>query len=90
MSEVGALAGLIATVALIACAILIYHQVQMQRQLDNLQESVRSLGIHMKVPEHELPPSLSSDEYAPDAVVDTVEAEREWQLPREWRSGWER
>ena len=54
MSEVGALAGLIATVALIACAILIYHQVQMQRQLDSLQESVRSLGIHMKVPEHEL------------------------------------
>ena len=86
MSEIAALAGLLATVSLIACAILIYHAVLLQAQVNKLQEIVRQLGVHMRVPVDELPPPpFSVDEYAPDAIVDVADADREWELPRNWR-----
>ena len=90
MSEVAAFAGLVATVSLVACAVLIYHAVLLQSQVNKLQEVVRQLGVRMRIPADELPPPpLDVDEYAPDAVVDEESVEREWRLPTGLRGGWD-
>ena len=83
MSE---LAGLLATVSAIACAILLYHAWQQQRRVDQIEESLRAVGSRLHVPAHELPQAPASlDEYEPGARVDDETANREWQEPRAWR-----
>ena len=90
MSDIAAFAGFVATAALIACAVLIYHAVLLQSQANKLQEIVRQLGMRMRVPGSELPPPpFSGDEYAPDAAVDEESVEREWRLPSGLRGGWD-
>ena len=90
MSDIAAFAGLVATVSLVACGVLIYHAVLLQSQVDKLQEIVRQLGVRMRVPNGELPPPpIDVDEYAPDAVVDDESVEREWRLPSGLRGGWD-
>lgn len=86
MSSVVALMGMLATVSLIAASILAYHMIQMQRELDTLRETLRAFGRRIGAPIHELPPERPIvDEWAPDAVVDTTEVDREWKLPRSLR-----
>ena len=81
-----ALAGLLATVSMMCMLILAYHALQTQRELDKLREIVRGIGLRVGVSIHELPPERPViDEWAPDAVVDTSEADREWKLPRSLR-----
>lgn len=86
MDNVAAFAGLVATVALIACAVLAYHAWYIQRQLDDLKQCMREVGERTGVrTELPYPARPSLDEYAPDAIIDDESVNREWQLPRSLR-----
>lgn len=85
MTEVVAIFGLSATLALMACAFLIHDAVQQRHRVDRLEDIVRSIGMRVGSPSTDLPPIRDvADEYAPDAIIDDEAVRREWQLPRSW------
>ena len=85
MSDVLALVGTIALFNVITTAILVCHAITHQRQVDRLEDIVRSIGMRVGSPPSELPPVRDTvDEYSPDAVIDDETVQREWQLPRRW------
>lgn len=84
--EVIALAGFLGVVSIIACSILAYHAFYVQRELDQLREIVRGIGLRVGSPPSELPPARDLvDEYAPDAIIDDTASPLEWRLPRSLR-----